>query len=146
MPTWTKEQNDAISKSGTNLIVSAGAGSGKTAVLTERVLKKLESGIHMNELLILTFTKKAAEEMKERIRVKIQKKPELQEELALLDITYITTFDAFCLSIVKKYHYLLNLPKSPKITDETMLEILKIEILRKDFDSFYEKKEDHFYN
>lgn len=68
MPVWTKEQNDAIYKSGTNIIVSAGAGSGKTAVLSERVIDKLKQGIHINELLILTFTKAAASEMKERIR------------------------------------------------------------------------------
>ena len=64
MPVWTKEQNDAIYKSGTNIIVSAGAGSGKTAVLSERVIDKLKQGIHINELLILTFTKAAASEMK----------------------------------------------------------------------------------
>ena len=54
---WTPEQQDAINFEGKNIIVSAGAGSGKTAVLTERTLRKLKSGIHINELLILTFTK-----------------------------------------------------------------------------------------
>ena len=78
MPNWTKEQSDAIYKTGTNIIVSAGAGSGKTAVLSERVIEKLKSGIHINELLILTFTKAAASEMKERIRKKIKKIPELR--------------------------------------------------------------------
>ena len=71
MPNWTKEQSDAINKDGTNIIVSAGAGSGKTAVLSERVLRKLKEGVNVNELLILTFTKAAAKEMKERIRKKI---------------------------------------------------------------------------
>ena len=64
MPSWTKEQEQAIYESGKNIIVSAGAGSGKTAVLSERVLEKLKNGIHVNELLILTFTKAAAAEMK----------------------------------------------------------------------------------
>ena len=73
MPNWTKEQSDAINKDGTNIIVSAGAGSGKTAVLSERVLRKLKEGVNVNELLILTFTKAAAKEMKERIRKKIKK-------------------------------------------------------------------------
>ena len=68
---WTKDQERAIYESGTNIIVSAGAGSGKTAVLSERVLKKIENGTNINELLILTFTKAAAGEMKERIRKKI---------------------------------------------------------------------------
>ena len=67
MPTWTKEQELAIYELGKNIIVSAGAGSGKTAVLSERALEKLKSGIHINELLILTFTKAAAAEMKERM-------------------------------------------------------------------------------
>lgn len=73
MPNWTKEQLSAIEKEGTNIIVSAGAGSGKTAVLSERVLRKLKNGINIDELLILTFTKAAALEMKERIRKKYLK-------------------------------------------------------------------------
>ena len=60
MPRWTDEQKLAIDKEGTNIIVSAGAGSGKTAVLSERVVRKLKEGVHVNELLILTFTNKAA--------------------------------------------------------------------------------------
>ena len=72
MPRWTLEQLDAINKEGNNIIVSAGAGSGKTAVLSERVLRKLKSGVGIDNLLILTFTKAAASEMKERIRKKIK--------------------------------------------------------------------------
>ena len=64
---WTNEQLEAIEKSNTNIIVSAGAGSGKTAVLTERIIRKLKNGINIDELLVLTFTKAAAHEMKERI-------------------------------------------------------------------------------
>ena len=83
MPKWTNEQLDAINKSGTNIIVSAGAGSGKTAVLSERVLRILKEGTHIDELLILTFTNAAAKEMKERIRKKIKEKPLLIEEIDL---------------------------------------------------------------
>ena len=71
MPRWTEEQMDAINKEGTNIIVSAGAGSGKTAVLSERVLRKLKDGTNISEMLILTFTNAAAFEMKERIRKKM---------------------------------------------------------------------------
>ena len=65
---WTKEQLEAINSPTFNILVSAGAGSGKTAVLTERVITLLEKGININELLVLTFTNAAAAEMKERIR------------------------------------------------------------------------------
>ena len=65
---WTPEQQQAIDEEGKNIIVSAGAGSGKTAVLTARTQRKLLSGTHVNELLVLTFTNAAAAEMKERIR------------------------------------------------------------------------------
>ena len=66
--TWTDEQWEAIYEDGKNIIVSAGAGSGKTAVLTERVIRKLRDGVDVNRLLILTFTKAAAGEMADRIR------------------------------------------------------------------------------
>ena len=129
MPSWTPEQQDAINLEGKNIIVSAGAGSGKTAVLTERVLRKLKSGIHVNELLVLTFTNAAAAEMKERIRKAINKTPGLEEEANLIDGAYITTFDSFSLSIVKKYHTKLNVTSNIKITDEVVIDIEKNRIL-----------------
>lgn len=73
MPSWTKEQELAITSEGKNIIVSAGAGSGKTAVLTARVIRKLKDGIDINKLLVLTFTNEAAGEMKTRIRDEIRK-------------------------------------------------------------------------
>ena len=144
MPNWTKEQSDAINKDGTNIIVSAGAGSGKTAVLSERVLRKLKEGINVNELLILTFTKAAAKEMKERIRKKIKKEPSLSAQLELIDSAYITTFDSYSLSVLKKYHYLLNLPKNIGITDSTLVQIKKEEILDNIFEELYEEKNEKF--
>ena len=144
MPNWTKEQSDAINKDGTNIIVSAGAGSGKTAVLSERVLRKLKEGVNVNELLILTFTKAAAKEMKERIRKKIKKEPSLSSQLELIDSAYITTFDSYSLSVLKKYHYLLNLPKNIGITDSTLVQIKKEEILDNIFEELYEEKNEKF--
>ena len=144
MPNWTKEQSDAINKDGTNIIVSAGAGSGKTAVLSERVLRKLKEGVNVNELLILTFTKAAAKEMKERIRKKIKKEPSLSAQLELIDSAYITTFDSYSLSVLKKYHYLLNLPKNIGITDSTLVQIKKEEILDNIFEELYEEKNEKF--
>lgn len=140
---WTNEQLSAIEKSGTNIIVSAGAGSGKTAVLTERVIRKVKSGIHINELLILTFTKAAAAEMKERIRSSL-KDNNLIEELKLIDSAYITTFDSFSLSILKKYHYILNISSSIKVAPEPLVTMAKRNILDDVFESLYDSGDESF--
>ncbi|MBQ9071590.1 MAG: UvrD-helicase domain-containing protein [Bacilli bacterium] len=136
MSRWTTDQEQAITKSGTNIIVSAGAGSGKTAVLTERTIRKLLNGGNINRLLILTFTNAAAGEMKERIRKAI-KKADLKEQLDYIDSAYITTFDSFALSVVKKYHTSLSLSPNISIMDNS-IEILKTnEIIDKIFDDMY---------
>ena len=125
---WTKEQQLAINREGCNLIVSAGAGSGKTAVLSERVLRKLQEGVDIRNILILTFTNEAAGEMKERIRKKI-KQANLKEQLSFLDAAYITTFDAYAFSLVKKYHYLFNLDANLSIIDSSVINLEKKRIL-----------------
>ena len=139
---WTPEQQLAIDKKDTNIIVSAGAGSGKTAVLTARTMRILNSGTHVNELLILTFTKAAAGEMKERIRKSIKKgipdNPSLAKELELIDQAYITTFDSFALSVVKKYHYLLNISNDIGISDASIIDMQKSKIMDQVFDKYYE--------
>jgi len=146
MPKWTNEQLAAINKSGTNIIVSAGAGSGKTAVLSERVLRILKEGTHIDELLVLTFTNAAAAEMKERIRKKIKENKELIEELDLIDSAYITTFDSFALSTLKKYHYLLNISPNVSIIDESIINIEKNKFLEEIFDEYYNKEDKRFVN
>ena len=143
MPNWTKEQMDAINLDNSNIIVSAGAGSGKTAVLSERVIRKLKDGVHINELLILTFTNAAAKEMKDRIRRKI-KKEGLTKELELLDSSYITTFDSYALSILKKYHYLLNINKDLSIVDNDLIDYQKEKILEEIFEEYYLKEDELF--
>ena len=134
---FTPEQQKAITLEGTNIIVSAGAGSGKTAVLTERAKRKVLEGTSVNELLILTFTNAAAAEMKERIRDAIKKTPELKSELDLIDGAYITTFDAFSLAILKKYHTRLNITNNIKVTDEVIIDLKKKEILEDIFNEKY---------
>ncbi len=129
MPKWTNEQKLAIGHEGENIIVSAGAGSGKTAVLSERVLRKLKSGVGIKQLLILTFTKAAAAEMRERIRANIKKNPDLASQLLELDGAYITTFDSYSLSLVKKYHYLLNVSKNIQIGEASVFTIRENEFL-----------------
>lgn len=144
MPRWTEEQQLAIDKENTNIIVSAGAGSGKTAVLTARVIRKLKSGVGINHLLILTFTKKAAKEMKERIRKAIIADESIIKELDYLDSSYITTFDSFALSIVKKYSYLLNVRKDVKIADSSIIYFKKKAILDEIFENLYKEKDEKF--
>ena len=140
---WTKEQLDAINLDNTNIIVSAGAGSGKTAVLSERVLRKINQGIHINQILILTFTNAAAKEMKDRIRNKLIEAKKL-DEANLIDSSYITTFDSFSLSIVKKYHTLLNISSDIAITDSSLLYLKKIDILNEILTNYYENPSDKF--
>ena len=132
----TKNQQLAIDLEGTNIIVSAGAGSGKTAVLTQRVIRKINDGIPVDRLLVLTFTNEAANEMKNRIRSAIIKN-NLTEQLGLLDSSYITTFDSFALSVVKKYHYLLNIKKDISITDKNIISIYKNKIITDIFERKY---------
>ena len=138
---WTKEQLDAITLTGNNILVSAGAGSGKTAVLSERVLNKVDNNIHLNELLILTFTKAAALEMKQRIRKKVK---DNKEELNRLNGAYITTFDSFALSVVKKYHYLKNISKDIDITDESIVKLAEQRIIDDLFEELYAKEDKAF--
>ena len=143
MANWTEEQKEAIYKDGTNIIVSAGAGSGKTAVLTERVLEKVKSGVSVDNLLILTFTKMAAKEMRERIGDKLLKQG-FTEELSKLDTADITTFDAYALSLVKKYHYYLNVNKDISIISASVIELYKKKMLTDIFEELYEKEDQEF--
>ena len=144
MPKWTKEQVDAIIKSGQNIIVSAGAGSGKTAVLTERVIEKLKQGIKINELLILTFTNAAAKEMEDRIRRKIEENSDLLDNLDYLPNSYITTFDSYMLSLVKKYNYILNVSPNLSIIDSGLISMVKKNIIENIFNNYYESKDKEF--
>jgi len=148
MPRWTNEQELAINECGKNIIVSAGAGSGKTAVLTERVIRKLKNGISIKNMLILTFTNNAAHEMKERIRKSIKKASleddNLKTELDYIDNAYITTFDSFALSIVKKYHYLLNIGPNISIVDSSIIDLKKEDILDNIFEDSYRSKDEYF--
>ena len=136
---WTKQQEKAIYTSGHNIIVSAGAGSGKTAVLSERVLEFVKNhSYRIDQFLILTFTNLAAAEMKERIRQKLDSNG-LKEASNDVDTADIGTFDSFAASIVKKYHFLLNL--SPKLSnvDSTVMSIKKRSIIEDIFSRLYQE-------
>lgn len=149
--TWTEEQWQAIYQDGSSIIVSAGAGSGKTAVLTERIIEKLKQGVSISSLVVLTFTKAAAFEMKTRVRNKIKREIKegnnsLEKELERLDTASITTFDSYSLSLVKKYHYLLGIGKDIAIADNIVLERKKQTLMTEAFQQFYEKQDPLFLN
>lgn len=141
---FTNEQKQAINSSGTNILISAGAGSGKTTVLSERVIRILSDGIDVDRLIILTFTNAAAAEMKARIKLKIAKNENLKAQISKLDNAKISTFDSFCLGLVKQYHYLLNLPESIEIADKILLSGIKQKLMEATLDTFYIERPDWF--
>lgn len=144
MSNLTDEQLLAVEKKGTNIIVSAGAGSGKTTVLKKRVERILLSGVNINNLIILTFTNNAAQEMKERIRKIIDENPLLKDQSELLDSAYITTFDSFASSLVKKYNYLLDIDKNFSIVDDSVINLEIDRIIDEIFEELYKSKDELF--
>lgn len=132
-------QQEAIDSREGNFLVSAGAGSGKTAVLTERIKDIVSSGkANLDELLVLTFTNKAAAEMKNRTRGKL---PHLSSQVECADIT---TFDAFFLKLVKKYASTLKIDPDVTIAEESFLEVRKKELIEEALAKRYEKMDSDF--
>ena len=142
---WTNEQLDAIYKRDTNIIVSAGAGSGKTAVLSERILEYCKNGGDIRRVLVLTFTNAAASEMKERIRKKLLAN-KLYKQADYIDSAYITTFDAYSLALVKKYYYKLDLSKNIGIMDGALIAIKRKKIIEELFSELYNNEDQAFFS
>lgn len=160
---WMTDQKKAIDSRRGNFLVSAGAGSGKTAVLTERIKQivlegqkekrnntplELRKGAEVNQLLVLTFTNKAAAEMKSRIRealFKAYQNGELLEDVSSqVEAADITTFDSFFYSFVRKYHYELGIDADIVIVDKSFLELETRNILDDVFMRHYEEKKPEF--
>lgn len=150
---WTKEQQDAIYEKGSNILVAAAAGSGKTAVLVERIINKIiEDKIDIDKLLIVTFTNAAASEMRERVLDAIYKKLEdnpdddnLQRQITLLNKASICTIDSFCLEIVRNNFYELdNISPNFRIADTAEIELLKQEVIEDIFETKYEEENEDF--
>lgn len=140
---FTKNQARAINERDKSILVSAGAGSGKTAVLKTRVQKLVEEGVGIDELLILTFTNAAALEMKGRIASAL-KEANLTNELEKIESAQITTFDAYFLELVKKYHYLIGISKDISIADYSIIKFEKEKILTRIFDEKLQKQDKQF--
>lgn len=147
---WTGEQWDAITEKDCNLLVAAAAGAGKTAVLVERIIRKItDSGntIDIDRLLVVTFTNAAATEMRERIAEAIssvlEKNPEsknIQRQLTLLNKASITTIHSFCLEVIRSNFQCINIDPGFRITDETEAALMKLEVLNELFEDQYEKE------
>lgn len=148
---WTKEQRRVINLRNKNILVSAAAGSGKTAVLVERIITRLtkdENPIDVDELLIVTYTKAAAAEMKERVLLAIEKKLEeepenvhLQKQATLIHGALITTIDSFCLKVIQEYFHMIDLDPSFRTAEEGELKLLKKDVLDELLEAQYEKKD-----
>lgn len=153
---WTEAQKDAITARGGNILVSAAAGSGKTAVLVERVTQRIldrENPVRADRFLIVTFTRAAAGEMRERIDAAINaliaENPSdswLINQKTLLSAAKICTIDSFCSSLVKENFNLLDLAPDFKTADEGELNILSQEACDKTMEELYDKKESSFRN
>lgn len=147
---WTNEQQAAIDSRGQTLLLSAAAGSGKTAVLVERIIRRLldkEYPIDITELLVVTFTKAAAAEMRDRIGMALMKAlsetkdPRVERQLALLPSAQISTLHAFCQHVIRKYFYTIDLDPAFSIAGEEELNLLRRQVLEDVFLSYYEDDE-----
>ncbi|MFD0672078.1 UvrD-helicase domain-containing protein [Cohnella sp. GCM10027633] len=149
---WTNEQWAAVVADGTNLLVAAAAGSGKTAVLVERIISRIADEtkpLDVDAMLVATFTKAAAAEMKERIRhaldVALEKTPDsrhLRRQLALLPRASVTTLHSFCLEIVERYAPLIDLDPGFRMANETESELLRMDTLDELFEERYAEEGD----
>ena len=149
---WTEEQKQAIYEKGSNILVAAAAGSGKTAVLVERIINKIiNENIDIDKLLVVTFTNAAASEMRERVLNAIYKKidedPEnekLQRQVTLLNKASICTIDSFCLDVVRNNFFEIDIAPNFRIGDTTEIEILKQDVLEDLFEEKYEAEDEDF--
>ncbi len=146
---WTTEQAQVIESRNKNLLVSAAAGSGKTAVLTARIVGRILDQTHpveIDRLLVLTFTNAAAAEMRERIQdaieAALEKDPDnghLKKQETLLHHAQITTYDSFCLFLVRNYFHKVELSPSMRVADPGETLLLAEEVLEEVFGDFYEE-------
>lgn len=147
MVNWTKEQEEAIYTDGRDILVAAAAGSGKTAVLVERIIQKLlakDKQVDIDSLLVVTFTNAAAQEMRNRVGQALEKalaenpaSMHLKKQLSLLQRASISTLHSFCLDAVKRYAYLLDIDPSFRIADDMEGYLIKQEVIDDLFEEWY---------
>ena len=153
MPDYTNEQQQAIDDRDLDILVSASAGSGKTTVLVERLMQEILTGTGVNELLVVTFTKAAAQEMKAKIKSALEQrlnkheklKIDLREQLNLIDAANISTIDAFCLDVIHRFYHVIDLdPSFSVLTDETQATLMRERALQEIEGEFLENDDQAF--
>ncbi len=144
---WTEEQQRVIDTRGCNILVSAAAGSGKTAVLVARILDMIagEKPVDIDRLLVVTFTNAAAAEMRERIRDALEKRAEeepenehLQRQLVLVHNAKITTIHSFCLHVLRSHFQTIGIDPAFRVADEGEVLLLEQDTAKETVDAAYE--------
>ncbi|MDL2295275.1 helicase-exonuclease AddAB subunit AddA [Lachnospiraceae bacterium OttesenSCG-928-E19] len=153
---WTEEQQKVIDTRDQNMLVSAAAGSGKTAVLVERIISRIiskENPLDVDKILVVTFTEAAAAEMKGRIRDAIEKKAEkepdnehIQKQASLIHSAKITTIHSFCLSVIREHFYTIDLDPGFRTAEEGELKLLRQDAAEELLEENYEKGEGEFFD
>ena len=152
---WTEKQFKAIRTNGCNILVAAAAGSGKTAVLVERIIRKItaEDGTDVDRMVVVTFTKAAAAEMKQRIRealdAMLQENPgneRLIRQMTLIHNAPITTIDSFCLNIVRNYFTDIELDPGFRIADEGEMKLLENDVMEEMLEEYYASENQAFFD
>lgn len=142
---WSDDQWKAIAARGQNMLVSAAAGSGKTAVLVERIARQIiHDGIDVDQLLIVTFTNAAAAEMKARIGQAIEKaiaadpsSSHLRRQLTLLNRAQISTIHSFCMNVLRRYYYKIGIDPAFRVVDDAEAELMREEVMEDLFEEQY---------
>lgn len=152
MVKWTKEQEEAINSTGQDILVAAAAGSGKTAVLVERIIQKLlseEDKVDIDSLLVVTFTNAAAQEMRNRIGEALEralaenpKSNHLKKQLSLLQRAPISTLHAFCMEIVRQHAYMLDIDPSFRIGNPLEIDLMKQDVMDELLEKWYGEESD----
>ncbi|MBQ4283787.1 MAG: UvrD-helicase domain-containing protein, partial [Lachnospira sp.] len=153
---WTKEQLQAIETDNCNILVSAAAGSGKTAVLVRRIVRKItdkDNPIDVDRMVVVTFTKAAAAEMRQRIRDAldelIEQEPDnelLQRQLTLLNNAHISTIDSFCLNIVRNHFADIDMDPVFRTADENEIRLLEFDVMEEMIEEYYAKGDKAFFD
>ena len=149
---WTQAQQNAIDIPVSNIIVSAAAGSGKTAVMAERIINRLtgDNPTDIDRILVVTYTNAAASEIKERVMKKILEKlsqgsnETLQKQLVLLSNAHFCTIHSFCLELIKKHFYMLGIDPAVKTGDEAEISLILKEAVSNVINSYLEDADDDF--